>query len=129
MNNKIKIIIADDNYAICDTLEMYLNKFEDIEILGKANNDADEILMIENLKPDIVISDLERDGKYTGLEIIKKFNKKKESPKFLVFSADKQEDFTHEEVVFDGFIQKPCGDLDEIIRKIRKISQKNLIFQ
>ena len=129
MNNKIKIIIADDNYAICDTLEMYLNKFEDIEILGKANNDADEILMIENLKPDIVISDLERDGKYTGLEIIKQFNKKKGSPKFLVFSADKQEDFIHEEVVFDGYIQKPCWDLDEIIRKIRNISPKNLIFQ
>lgn len=127
--NKIRIIIADDNIGVCDTLKMYLNQFEDIEILGIANSDAEEMLMIENLKPDIVISDLERDGKYTGLEIIKQYNRKEESPKFLVFSADKQEDFIHEDVTFDGYIQKPCWDLDEIIRKIRKISQKNLIFQ
>lgn len=129
MNNKIKIIIADDNFAICDTLEMYLNQFEDVEILGIANNDAEEILMIEKLKPDVVISDLVRNGKYTGLDIIKQYNKKKESPKFLVISADKQEDFIHEEVIFDGYIQKPCWSFDEIIRQLRKISQKNLIFQ
>lgn len=129
MNNKIKIIIADDNFAICDTLEMYLNQFEDVEILGIANNDAEEILMIEKLKPDVVISDLVRNGKYTGLDIIKEYNKKKESLKFLVISADKQEDFIHEEVRFDGYIQKPCCDFDEIINKLRKISQKNLVLQ
>lgn len=128
MNNKIKIIIADDNFAVCDTLEMYLNQFEDVEILGIANNDAEEIFMIENLKPDVVVSDLVRNGKYTGLDIIKEYNKKKESPKFLVISADKQEDFIHEEVKFDEYIQKPCCDFDEIINKLRKMSQKNLVL-
>lgn len=123
MNNKIRIIIADDNYAICNTLEKYLKQYEDVEVLGIANTDEDEIRLIESLKPDIVISDLVRNYKYTGLDIIKQYTKIKGSPKFLVISADKQEDFIHEDVKFDGFIQKPCWNFDEIIYQLRKIKK------
>ena len=129
MNNKIKIIIADDNFAVCDILESYLKKFEDVEILGIANTDEEEIKLIETLKPDIVISDLVRNYKYTGLDIIKQYNKKKDRPKFLVLTGDRKEDFIHENVEFDGFIQKPCCDFGEIINKLRKLSQKNLVLQ
>ena len=80
--------------------------------------------LIETLRPDIVISVLVRNHRYTGLDIIKQYNIKKDGPKFLVISADKQEDFTNDEVKFDGFIQKPCA-FDEIIVQLRKISKKN----
>lgn len=49
-----------------------------------ANNDDDEIRMIEELKPDIVITDLMREDKYTGLDIIKRYKDLKQSPQFLV---------------------------------------------
>ena len=52
---EIKIVIADDNTYFCKFLNDYLKKYEDIEILETANNDDDEIRMIEELKPDIVI--------------------------------------------------------------------------
>lgn len=121
-NTTIKIIIADDNFAFCDLLKDYLNKFEDVEILGIANTDEEEINLIENLKPDVVISDLMRNHKYTGLDIIKQYIKKKERPKFLVISADRQDDFMLRDVEFDGYIQKPCWNYEEIINKLRKIS-------
>lgn len=124
MEEKIKIIIADDNKGFCDLLLNFLEKYEDIEILGIANTDEDELKLIETLRPDIVISDLVRNHRYTGLDIIKQYNIKKDGPKFLVISADKQEDFTNDEVKFDGFIQKPCA-FDEIIVQLRKISKKN----
>lgn len=125
MNNKIKIIIADDDFAVCDNLERYLKQFDDVEILGVANTDEDEIRLIENLKPEIIVSDLVRNHKYTGLEIIKKYNKKGNGPKFLVISADNQEDFIQEGVKFDGFIQKPCCNFNEIINLIRKIKENS----
>ena len=74
--NKIKIIIADDNIGVCDTLKMYLNQFEDIEILeqwlsekkgkrvyvsvpkiGEQKHLVDMCKQnaLENLKPEIVI--------------------------------------------------------------------------
>lgn len=89
---RIKIIIADDNKIFCKILEEYLLKFEEIEILGIAYTDEEEINMIENLKPEIVITDLVRKHKYTGLQIIKDYSKRKAKPEFLVISADEKED-------------------------------------
>lgn len=57
-----------------------------------ANNDDDEIRMIEELKPDIVITDLMREDKYTGLDIIKRYKDIKQSPQFLVISGDFKKD-------------------------------------
>lgn len=123
MKESIRIIIADDNIGFCDVLGKYLKQFEDIEILGIANTDDEEIKLIENLRPDIVISDLVRNHKYTGLDIIKEFNNKRESPKFLVISADCQTNFANDGVIFDGFIQKPCWNFEEIIKELRRIKK------
>ena len=54
MLRKIKVIIADDNIHVCKFIKEYLEKYNDIEILGVANSDEDEIKMIEELKPEIV---------------------------------------------------------------------------
>ena len=35
MNEKIKIVLADDNKDFCQLLKEYLSNEEDIEILGK----------------------------------------------------------------------------------------------
>lgn len=88
MSWKVKVIIADDNIHICKFIKRYLEKYEDIEILGVANTDEDEIKMIEELKPEIVITDLLRNHKYTGLDIIKDYFKKNSKVAFLVVSAD-----------------------------------------
>ena len=60
MCRKIKVIIADDNVYFCKLIREYLEKYNDIEILGVANSDEDEIKMIEELKPEIIITDLMR---------------------------------------------------------------------
>ena len=39
MSEKIKIIIADDNVHMCEFIRKFLEKYEDIEILGIANTD------------------------------------------------------------------------------------------
>ena len=85
MLRKIKVIIADDNIHVCKFIKEYLEKYNDIEILGVANSDEDEIKMIEELKPEIVITDLMRKHRYTGLDIIKKYNDANSKIKFLVY--------------------------------------------
>ena len=60
MSIKTRVIIADDDVHICKFIEESLIKHDDIEILGIANTDEDEIRMIEELKPEIVITDLMR---------------------------------------------------------------------
>ena len=58
MLEKIRVIITEDNIHICKFIEENLKKYSDIEILGIANTDEEEIKMIEKQKPEIVITDL-----------------------------------------------------------------------
>lgn len=78
----VRVIIADDDVEYCQKLKYSLDQYEDIDVLDIANNDEDEISLIEKLKPDIVITDLLRNGKITPENIIEQFKLQK----FLVVS-------------------------------------------
>lgn len=119
----IKIVIADDNKGICNLYKQYLEKYEDIEILGIANTDEQEIEMIEKLKPDIVITDLSRNHIYTGLDIIKAYYNKSNSPKFLVISTDRKKDVINSTFDIAGYIQKPVQDYQLIYNELKRIKR------
>lgn len=42
MKEKIKVIIADDNIWCCHLLEKFLEKYEEIEILGISHTDSND---------------------------------------------------------------------------------------
>lgn len=120
-DDKIKIIVADDNRSFCEIIVDYLKKYEFIEVLGVANNDEEEITMIERLKPEIVITDLVRNRRYTGLKIIKDYQNKKVRPKFLIISADEKEYVKMQGIEIDEYVEKPCLDYSIIVEKIKKL--------
>lgn len=117
----IRIIIADDSKAICDLYESYLKNFNRIRILTIANTDEDEIKAIEKYKPDIVITDLVRNRKYTGLEIIKDYAKRKDGPEFLVISADNKDVIIPKDLQVAGYIKKPFLDYSVIVEELYRI--------
>jgi len=124
MSKAIKILIADDNMGICKLYKSYLEKIPDIEILGIANTDEQEIEMIETLKPEIVITDLLRNRKYSGLDIIKEYYNKPNSPKFLVISFDRKKDVINNSFDVAGYIQKPILDFQVIYNEIKRIKNQ-----
>ena len=83
---EITIVIADDEIKNCKEIENALKKNEQIKILGIANTDEEEIRMIEELDPEIVITDLKRGDSLSGLDIIKDYAEKEKSPKFIIVS-------------------------------------------
>ena len=56
--NEIKIIIADDEIRTCEEIKEYLSLYNQIKILGIANSDEEEILLLLNsdVKPLIIKS-------------------------------------------------------------------------
>ena len=83
---EVNIIIADDEVRICEQIESMLKWYSYINIIGIANTDEEEIKLIEELKPDVVVTDLMRNHEFTGLDIIKDYAEKEKSPKFVVVS-------------------------------------------
>lgn len=124
MKSRVKIIIADDDKGVCELLEKYLKRYEDIEILGIANTDEEELNMIETLKPEIVITDLLRNHKYTGLDIIKKYYENKSGPEFLVISADEEREVINNGLEVAGYIKKPFMNYDVVYEKLVEIKKK-----
>ena len=115
---KVTHTIADDNKEINSIIRSYLEKYEEIEILGCAYSSEEEIQLIENMKPEIVITDLMRKNTLSGLEIIKKYKEKDKNLKFLVISGNSQfVDFN----IMDGFIAKPIINYELVIQELRKI--------
>lgn len=122
--DKIKLIIADDSKEECEFLRQELEKYEDIEILGIANTDTEEIEMIENLKPEIVITDLMRNGKYTGFDIIKEYYTKEYSPKFLIVTCGTPTVVFTKYSNIAGFMHKLGINYNEVIIELRKIKKE-----
>ena len=88
----MKLIIAEDNKEFNNILKQILESNDEIEVIGSCYSDEQELQMIEKLHPEIVITDLVRNGKKTGLEIIKKCKEKSNIPKFLVITAGGDDD-------------------------------------
>ena len=119
---KIKVIIADDNKIINSVMRENLKKYEEIEVLGSAYSDEEERRLIESEKPEIVITDLMRNGIPSGLEIIKEYKNKCSLPKFLVISAGGEE-YVNIDII-DGFIKKPLLNYDAILKELERIKKQ-----
>lgn len=71
---KLRIIIADDERPAREFLKAVLGEFEDAEIVGEAENGADAVEIIKNLKPDLALLDL-RMPEISGLEAVRLLRK------------------------------------------------------
>ena len=123
---KKKILIADDNKRFCDFIYKKLIEIEEFEIVGIANTDDDEVKLIEEKEPDIVITDLMRDNEYTGLEIIKKYSTNTNSPQFLIVSAGLPviSIMKYKNVV--NFMNKLGFDCNKLIMELRIIEKDDM---
>lgn len=58
MKEKITILIADDNIDFTRTLSAYLEKMEDIEVVGIAKDGNEAFEIIKGTHPDILLLDV-----------------------------------------------------------------------
>lgn len=63
----ITIVIAEDQRMLLGALGSLVNLEEDMEVVGKASNGEEAVALVQRLKPDICIMDIEMPGK-SGLE-------------------------------------------------------------
>lgn len=59
MTGKIRVVIADDERPARSYLAALLRGFEDVDLIGEAENGADALELIESVRPDLAFLDLQ----------------------------------------------------------------------
>ncbi len=89
MNKKTKILIADDMKKIAEDNKNIVSQNVDIEIVGMAFNGQEELKMILELEPDLVITD-NKMPLMNGIDVVKEINSLKLNNKldFILITGD-----------------------------------------
>ncbi|MBK9107434.1 MAG: response regulator transcription factor [Saprospiraceae bacterium] len=106
-NYKVRVLIVEDEPLIAENIAMYLNN-HDYEVAGIAYDYEDGILKLENEKPDIVLLDINLDGKLDGIDLGKYIHEKIMIPfVFLSSYSDKNTLERATKVQPSGYLVKP----------------------
>ncbi|TNJ62239.1 response regulator transcription factor [Paenibacillus hemerocallicola] len=80
----IRIVIAEDQRLLLGALGALLDLEDDLEVVGGASNGVEAIELIQRLKPDVCILDIEMPGK-TGLDVAEELQGK--GCKFIILTT------------------------------------------
>lgn len=85
-NNKIRILIVEDSDVIAGLLEAIFSSQDDMEVIGRAKNGAEGVIMAEKLKPTLITMDI-RMPKKDGFEATKMIMETNPTPIIVISSS------------------------------------------
>jgi len=126
-NQKVQILIADDNREFGDILREFLDSQEDFNVVGIARDGIEAYDCIVSKKPDIVILDIIMPH-LDGLGVLEKVNSSniEKRPLFIVLSAVGQDKITQRALALGAeyYVVKPF-DMDVLVSRIRQLKNIN----
>lgn len=124
MNEKLKVMIVDDNTEFVKLLSMYINGQKDMEVVGNLSDGKNTIVKLKELKPDVLMLDIimpERDG----LSVLEEMEETalEKRPNVIVMSAIGQEKITQKALQLGAsyYVIKPF-DLETLVTRIREVA-------
>ena len=73
--NPIRVVLADDHEIFRDGFRIMLKKQNEIELVGEAENGAELIRLVDEIRPDVIITDIKM-PKMDGIEATKMLHQK-----------------------------------------------------
>lgn len=124
MNDKIRVVIVDDNRDIVDIYSQCIETQNDMKVVGVAHNGSDGSELILDLLPDVVMLDIVM-PKVDGLGVLEVINSTnlKKAPSVICLSAVGQEEIIKKAIQLGAkyYMIKPF-DLDMMLRRIREVA-------
>ena len=123
MNEKITILVADDNNEFTMTLSNYLEQEEEMEIIGIAKDGNEAYEMAEKLHPDILLLDIIMPH-LDGLGVLEKISSSEmeKKPLCIILSAVGQDKITQKAISLGAqyYIVKPF-DINVLIKRMKEL--------
>ena len=123
MKDKITILIADDNIDFTRTLSAYLEKTEDVEVVGIAKDRNEALKIMQGTHPDILLLDVIMPH-LDGIGVLEKLNEltMNKKPICIMLSAVGQDKITQRAIALGAqyYVVKPF-DIELLIKRIKQL--------
>lgn len=118
-----RVLLAEDHDRVRQGIRALLEKTDDIQVVGEANNGLDAVRLADELDPDVLLLDVEMPG-LNGIEVARRLKEKSIEVRILVLSAYDDQEYILELLDHDvaGYLIK--GEAPEhIIEAIRGVAK------
>lgn len=120
---KIRLILADDHAIVRAGIRQFLDLEEDFEIVAEADDGEQAKLLIENLKPDVAVLDIQM-PKASGIEVTRHIRANRWPIGVLILTAYEENPYVTAvlKAGANGYILKTAHPL-EIVQAVRDVQQ------
>ena len=129
IDDNIRVIVADDHALIRRNIRKILEKTSNICVVGEASTGRDALRLVQELRPDVLLLDMEMPGG-KGIQVAGELRTKNMPVAIIVLSACDDEYFIKEilRAGVDGFLHKsePPSKIREVISQVSKKYLVNL---
>jgi len=128
LKTKIRIIVADDHRVFIDGMKALLKEFSCVDVIGDAMNGQQLIDQVEQLNPDLVLTDIQMPVK-DGIEATREIHKRFPTVKVIALTMLNETLYIKKmlEVGASGYILKTVSK-EELIVAIEKVAAGEKYF-
>nr|WP_055146644.1 response regulator transcription factor [Jiulongibacter sediminis] len=128
MSDVIKLLLVDDHEVVRKGMKFLLEDEENLEIIGEASDGEEALQRIEELKPNLVLLDVNMPG-MNGIEAAKKISANYPAVRVLIFSMHNDPDYIVNSVTngVDGYILKDA-EKEEILKAMKTVHRGEKYF-
>ncbi len=128
-SNDIRVMIAEDHPIMRQGLRVVLDAYKGLELIGEAENGEEAVQMARELKPDVIIMDLEMPVK-DGLTAIQEITNELPEIKILVLTSYPDDDKVFHAIKAGamGFFIKETRP-NELVDAIKMVNQGSAVLQ
>ncbi len=121
MQNRLRIVLADDHTILREGLRALLSADPDFEIVGEAGNGREAVRCVEKLGPGLLLMDLSM-PRMSGMEAINEIKKRYPETKIIALTVHKTEEYLLStlQAGVDGYVLKDATH-DELVMAIHNV--------
>jgi len=121
MQERIKVILADDHAVVRSGIRQFLESTGEIEVLDEADNGEKAKTLIQKLDPDVVVLDIQM-PKISGIEVTRWLRKIDSKIGVLILTAYDEDPYINAvlQAGANGFVLKTASP-EEIVRAVKDV--------
>jgi NarL family two-component system response regulator YdfI len=127
--SKRRILVVDDHLVVREGLKLIFETEENYEVIGEAENGDKAVVLVEQLKPDVVLMDLNM-PKRGGLEAIRALKEKNNPVPIIILTTFNDENLIREGLSLGakGYLLKD-STREELIRTVESAIRGEILLQ